>query len=177
MFDRVTTSGTLLEAGQNISLPSLLAADPHTSTDAITQANPTNFVTEARLTKPAAAPPTLTSHQLLPNQTPSNTSNPTHPRPPICRSSNGYPSSSHTPNTNPTSQSPHPNRQRDRAGHRARLQGTAVSLTSYTTPNSSKQQGPNTTLQQQVQRIKERVEEKEGIPPQQQRLIYGGKQM
>jgi ubiquitin-like protein Nedd8 len=29
----------------------------------------------------------------------------------------------------------------------------------------------------QVQRIKERVEEKEGIPPQQQRLIYGGKQM
>jgi ubiquitin-like protein Nedd8 len=30
---------------------------------------------------------------------------------------------------------------------------------------------------EQVQRIKERVEEKEGIPPQQQRLIYGGKQM
>jgi len=29
----------------------------------------------------------------------------------------------------------------------------------------------------QVSRIKERVEEKEGIPPQQQRLIYGGKQM
>jgi ubiquitin-like protein Nedd8 len=29
----------------------------------------------------------------------------------------------------------------------------------------------------QVQRIKERVEEKEGIPPPQQRLIYGGKQM
>ncbi|KAM0704797.1 hypothetical protein Q7P35_007583 [Cladosporium inversicolor] len=28
-----------------------------------------------------------------------------------------------------------------------------------------------------VQRIKERVEEKEGIPPPQQRLIYGGKQM
>uniref|UniRef100_A0A3Q3AHW9 Ubiquitin-like protein NEDD8 n=1 Tax=Kryptolebias marmoratus TaxID=37003 RepID=A0A3Q3AHW9_KRYMA len=26
-------------------------------------------------------------------------------------------------------------------------------------------------------RIKERVEEKEGIPPQQQRLIYSGKQM
>jgi ubiquitin-like protein Nedd8 len=32
-------------------------------------------------------------------------------------------------------------------------------------------------LCEQVQRIKERVEEKEGIPPQQQRLIYGGKQM
>ncbi|KAI7864847.1 neddylin [Spinellus fusiger] len=28
-----------------------------------------------------------------------------------------------------------------------------------------------------ISRIKERVEEKEGIPPQQQRLIYGGKQM
>ncbi|KAJ8102154.1 ubiquitin-related domain-containing protein [Lipomyces tetrasporus] len=28
-----------------------------------------------------------------------------------------------------------------------------------------------------VARIKERVEEKEGIPPSQQRLIYGGKQM
>ena len=28
-----------------------------------------------------------------------------------------------------------------------------------------------------IARIKERVEEKEGIPPVQQRLIYGGKQM
>jgi hypothetical protein len=32
-------------------------------------------------------------------------------------------------------------------------------------------------LTNQVARIKERVEEKEGIPPVQQRLIYGGKQM
>ena len=28
-----------------------------------------------------------------------------------------------------------------------------------------------------MERIKERVEEKEGIPPAQQRLIFGGKQM
>lgn len=28
-----------------------------------------------------------------------------------------------------------------------------------------------------ISRIKERVEEKEGIPPPQQRLIYSGKQM
>jgi hypothetical protein len=32
-------------------------------------------------------------------------------------------------------------------------------------------------LQDTVKRIKERVEEKEGIPPPQQRLIFGGKQM
>ena len=32
---------------------------------------------------------------------------------------------------------------------------------------------PNDT----IERIKERVQEKEGIPPMQQRLIYGGKQI
>ncbi|XP_047393766.1 NEDD8 isoform X1 [Sciurus carolinensis] len=36
---------------------------------------------------------------------------------------------------------------------------------------------PLTTCPLKVERIKERVEEKEGIPPQQQRLIYSGKQM
>ena len=34
-----------------------------------------------------------------------------------------------------------------------------------------------TNLLLQVERIKERVEEKEGIPPPQQRLIFSGKQM
>lgn len=34
-----------------------------------------------------------------------------------------------------------------------------------------------TTKIAQVSQIKEKVEEKEGIPPVQQRLIYGGKQM
>lgn len=37
--------------------------------------------------------------------------------------------------------------------------------------------GDNTDDVLQVSRIKERVEEKEGIPPVQQRLIFGGKQM
>jgi ubiquitin-like protein Nedd8 len=35
----------------------------------------------------------------------------------------------------------------------------------------------DTKISVQVSRIKERVEEKEGIPPVQQRLIFGGKQM
>ncbi|KAF3804937.1 Ubiquitin-like protein 1 [Colletotrichum gloeosporioides] len=34
-----------------------------------------------------------------------------------------------------------------------------------------------TETRTQVSQIKEKVEEKEGIPPVQQRLIYGGKQM
>ena len=36
---------------------------------------------------------------------------------------------------------------------------------------------PDEPPQDTVKRIKERVEEKEGIPPPQQRLIFGGKQM
>lgn len=35
----------------------------------------------------------------------------------------------------------------------------------------------NPSVLHQVERIKERVEEKEGIPPPQQRLIFSGKQM
>ncbi|EEH49166.2 ubiquitin-NEDD8-like protein RUB2 [Paracoccidioides brasiliensis Pb18] len=45
------------------------------------------------------------------------------------------------------------------------------------TPKFQAQQLSVTLLLRQVSRIKERVEEKEGIPPVQQRLIYGGKQM
>lgn len=34
-----------------------------------------------------------------------------------------------------------------------------------------------TTLTSQITKVKEKVEEKAGIPPAQQRLIYGGKAM
>ncbi|XP_072777353.1 uncharacterized protein [Taeniopygia guttata] len=54
--------------------------------------------------------------------------------------------------------------ERDRDRHRTHGQGERPVWTSMD------QYGP-------VERIKERVEEKEGIPPQQQRLIYSGKQM
>nr|XP_041568824.1 uncharacterized protein LOC121468783 isoform X3 [Taeniopygia guttata] len=54
--------------------------------------------------------------------------------------------------------------ERDRDRHRTHGQGERPVWT------STDQYGP-------VERIKERVEEKEGIPPQQQRLIYSGKQM
>jgi hypothetical protein len=35
----------------------------------------------------------------------------------------------------------------------------------------------NLNANREVSRIKERIEEKEGIPPVQQRIIFGGKQM
>lgn len=68
-------------------------------------------------------------------------------------------------------QSPNPHRQRDRARHRVRLQST--SSPNYTQASRTLTVDSNI----QVSRIKERVEEKEGIPPVQQRLIFGGKQM
>lgn len=43
--------------------------------------------------------------------------------------------------------------------------------------NCGRNSPPLANAVQQVSRIKERVEEKEGIPPPQQRLIFGGKQM
>lgn len=87
-------------------------------------------------------------------------------------------------------QSTHPHRQGDRARHRARLQGTTTTIP-YPSPTKNpplpvkrkKKSAQNrkkkrlTTHLHQVSRIKERVEEKEGIPPVQQRLIFGGKQM
>ena len=48
----------------------------------------------------------------------------------------------------------------------------SVSSFTYSSTNTSPP-----SLSHQVSRIKERVEEKEGIPPVQQRLIFGGKQM
>ena len=44
-------------------------------------------------------------------------------------------------------------------------------------PNIQNNRTTNAPHPVQVSRIKERVEEKEGIPPVQQRLIFGGKQM
>ncbi|EAU29848.1 hypothetical protein ATEG_09657 [Aspergillus terreus NIH2624] len=81
------------------------------------------------------------------------------------------------------SQSPHPDRQGNRAGYRARLQGTFLpSLLDRSASTLGRSHAPmldrlQTTTENIVSRIKERVEEKEGIPPVQQRLIFGGKQM
>lgn len=56
----------------------------------------------------------------------------------------------------------------------------ALFLSEHAIPAQDPRKGTRTESDKstkQVQRIKERVEEKEGIPPPQQRLIYGGKQM
>jgi len=50
-----------------------------------------------------------------------------------------------------------------------------MTIPSHPHPTSNNQL--TSSMIQQVARIKERVEEKEGIPPVQQRLIFGGKQM
>ncbi|XP_064262586.1 NEDD8 isoform X2 [Passer domesticus] len=60
------------------------------------------------------------------------------------------------------------------------LTGKEIEIDIEPTDKVSSQFGPVRTSTDQygpVERIKERVEEKEGIPPQQQRLIYSGKQM
>ncbi|XP_059693544.1 NEDD8 isoform X5 [Haemorhous mexicanus] len=57
------------------------------------------------------------------------------------------------------------------------LTGKEIEIDIEPTDKVSSQFGPVQTSMDQVERIKERVEEKEGIPPQQQRLIYSGKQM
>ena len=74
-------------------------------------------------------------------------------------------------------QSPHFDRQRNRTRHRARLQSEPRRLHPHSSPTSNDHTTNHFTSGAQVSRIKERVEEKEGIPPVQQRLIYGGKQM
>ncbi|XP_075818593.1 ubiquitin-like protein NEDD8 [Microtus pennsylvanicus] len=63
---------------------------------------------------------------------------------------------------------------------------TPVSTVAFFTPAKTKKQVKTLTGKEieinieptdKVERIKERVEEKEGIPPPQQRLLYGGKQV
>ncbi|KAM3700552.1 hypothetical protein ACJW31_05G107300 [Castanea mollissima] len=51
--------------------------------------------------------------------------------------------------------------------------GTRILVKTLTGKELELDVGPNDT----IERIKERVQEKEGIPPMQQRLIYGGKQI
>lgn len=54
---------------------------------------------------------------------------------------------------------------------------SSVLSTSMVSPLLPTTSSPWLLVPLKVERIKERVEEKEGIPPQQQRLIYSGKQM
>lgn len=58
---------------------------------------------------------------------------------------------------------------------RAKRSNSTLSRTTRYNGRPSTSQSPLTSVQ--ISKIKERVEEKEGIPPVQQRLIYGGKQM
>lgn len=58
-----------------------------------------------------------------------------------------------------------------------RLSSTSRATTRYGQSTNQIQFASFTLTPTQVSQIKEKVEEKEGIPPVQQRLIYGGKQM
>ena len=117
-----------------------------------------------------------TSRAPLSTYTSSPTTPSRHPQPQTpCRSSKRRPRSvpsslPPTPTVVLTSpQSAHTHRKGDRARHRTRLQGARRPL--------CRPLQATLLTGDQVSRIKERVEEKEGIPPAQQRLIFGGKQM
>lgn len=61
--------------------------------------------------------------------------------------------------------------------YKVRFNHYSYIFTALTNPFGVITSGSGTDPNVQVSRIKERVEEKEGIPPVQQRLIFGGKQM